>query len=331
MFGAARAKQRSEIFGALAAMVQAGVGIAAAIAAIAEDTRDPPLRLALQQMTRETGRGRTLSAAMAAHPRVFAPLTLAMIEVGERGGRLEAALRGLAEYYEREHELRHLLTRELTYPIILFGAIILIPLIGNVLRVWVTDGLAAALGAGVAQLLGYAIFLGIPAAAVTFVVRRMAASAQGRVRLHRLLLGIPVVGPALRKLALARFCRALASLYASGVLLGAAVRLSADATGNDYLRERLSAAAGHIDTGGSLADALERSGVLPATVLSMIRTGERTGDLDILAHNVAAHLELEARTAISQLAVALTPAAIIIAGVIVGIMVISFYAGLYAF
>lgn len=330
MFGAARAKQRSEIFGALAAMVQAGVGIAAAIAAIAEDTRDPPLRLALQQMTRETGRGRTLSAAMAAHPRVFAPLTLAMIEVGERGGRLEAALRGLAEYYERDHELRHLLTRELTYPIILFGAIILIPLIGNVLRVWVTDGLPAALGAGVAQLLRYAIFLGIPAAAVTFVVRRMAASAQGRVRLHRFLLGIPVVGPALRKLALARFCRALASLYASGVLLGTAVRLSADATGNDYLRERLSAA-GHIDTGGSLADALERSGVLPATVLSMIRTGERTGDLDILAHNVAAHLELEARTAISQLAVTLTPAAIIIAGVIVGIMVISFYAGLYAF
>lgn len=331
MFGAGRAKQQSETFGALAAMMHAGVGISEALGAIAEDTGDLRTKLALHQMARETGRGRALSAAMAAHPRVFSPLTLAMIEVGERGGRLEGALRGLQEYHERDHELRHLLTRELAYPIILFGAILFIPLIGNFLRVWITADLLTALRAGAAQLLTYAIFLGIPAAAVALMVRGMAGSEQGRIRLHQLLLRIPIIGTALRKLALARFCRALASLYASGVLLGSAVRLAGDASGNAFLRERLTSDAGRIDTGGSLADALERSGVLPATVLSMIRTGERTGDVDAMAHNVADHLELEARTAITGLAISLTPVAVIIAGVIIGIMVIGFYAGLYAF
>lgn len=331
MFGAGRAKLQAEIFGSLAAMVHAGVGVSEALDALARDMGPPRLQQALQEIARETRHGRTLSSAMGAHPEVFPHLTIAMVEVGEAGGRLEEALRTVQEYYERDHELRHLLTRELTYPLILFCAILFIPLIGNVLRVWLTSDLLSALRAGAAQLLGYAILLGVPAAAVALAVRSMGASHHGRVRLHQTLLRVPIIGTALHKVAVARFCRALAALYASGVLLGSAVRLAGEAAGNEYLRERLTADAGRVDTGGSLVDALERSGVLPATVLQMLRTGERTGDLDTLAHNVADHLELEARTAITQLAVTLTPAAVIIAGIIVGLMVISFYAGMYAF
>ncbi len=327
MFGAGRARLQAEIFAELAAMVRAGVNIGEALEAVAEDLHDRPTAEALAQAGHETSRGRRLSESLARHRHIFSPLTIAMVEVGENSGRLEQALRNAQQYHERDFELRHLLTRELAYPIVLFAAILLIPLLGQVLLVWITDTLQAAMLLAVRQLLLYAILLGVPAGVLALIWRSMSGSEQGRVKLHGMLLNIPIVGGVLRKLAVARFCRALAALYSSGVLLGTSVRLAGDAAGNAKIRHELTRNAAQIDAGGSLSEALEGSPLIPRTVLTMLKTGERTGDIDTMAHNVADHLEREAETSTKQLAVSLTPVAVLIAGVIVAVMLLSFYTG----
>ncbi len=327
MFGAGRARLQAEVFGELAAMVHAGVNIGEALGAVAEDLHDRRMAEALAQAGHEVSRGGRLSESLARHERLFSPLTVAIVEVGESSGRLEQALRTGQQYHERDFELRHLLTRELAYPIVLFAAILLIPLLGQAILVWMTDTFAAAALLVIRQLLLYGIVLGVPVGAIALIWRAMSNSEQGRVRLHGVLLNIPIVGGVLRKLAVARFCRALASLYSSGVLLGTAVRLAGDAAGNAKVRDELTRNVGQIDGGASLSEALAGSALMPRTVLTMLKTGERTGDIDGMAQNVADHLEREAETSTKQLAVSLTPVAVLIAGVIVAIMLLGFYTG----
>ena len=331
MFGTAQARERAEVFGGLASMVHAGVSIGESLTAIAGDMRPSRMQAALLRAGHDVSGGRTFSTCLEERPDVFSPLTVAMLQVGERGGRLEHALRTIADYHERDFKLRSLLQRELTYPLILFAAILFIPLIGRLIVVWVTETLLAALLAGAATLLLYALIFGVPGVLVYLLIRNAKKSTAGRLRLDRIKLRLPVVGKVLTKLALARFCRALASLYSAGVLMGTSLRLAGQASGNEVVARELGGGAGAVESGASLAEALGKSSLMPRAVLQMLRTGEHTGEVDAMADNVADHLEVEAETALKQMAVTVTPIAVVIAGIIVALMLLNFYGGLYSF
>jgi len=85
-----------------------------------------------------------------------------------------------------------------------------------------------------------------------------------------------------------------------------------------------------VERGGKLSDALAEAPLVPRMLVRMLRTGEDTGDVDSMAHQVADHFEQEAQTAVKQMAVSITPVAVLVAGVIVGIMAISFYTGAFS-
>jgi type IV pilus assembly protein PilC len=331
MFGTAQARERAEVFGELAAMVRAGVSIGESLTAVAEDMQPSRMQRALMQVGHQVSGGQSLSASLERHPQVFSPLTIAMVQVGERGGRLEESLGTIADYFERDFKLRGLLKRELTYPIILVLGILFIPLIGRMIVTWVNDSLPAALAVGASTLLIYLLALGIPGVGIYLIVRALRQSRKGRETIDRMKLNLPLIGSVLRKLALARFCRALASLYSAGVLMGTSLKLAGEASGNEVVDRELGGGARKVEAGGSLSDALGDSSLMPGTVIRMLKTGERTGDVDTMAHNVADHLEQEAETSIKQMAVTITPVAVVIAGIIVAIMLLSFYSNLYSF
>ena len=331
MFGAAEARDRAQVFGELAAMVAAGVSIGEAVTVVAQGIPSTPMQRALMHVGREVSSGESFTASLKLHPDTFSPLTIAMLEVGEQAGRLEEALRTVADYFERDFELRSLLKRELTYPIILLIAILFIPLIARMIVVWISETLPAALIAGAEQFVMYALVIGVPALLIRSLARSMRRSREGRIRIDRIKLSIPLVGTVLRKLAVARFCRALASLYSAGVMMGTALRLAGQASGNAVVESDLGGRARLVDEGRSLSEALVGSSLLPGTVLRMLKTGETTGEVDAMAHRVAGHLEQEAQTALKQMAVAITPIVVVIAGIIVAVMVISFYVDFYAF
>jgi type IV pilus assembly protein PilC len=331
MFGVAEARERAEVFRELTAMVHAGVSIGESLTTVAAGMRPSHLRGGLLRAGYDVSGGHAISESFEQHPHVFSALELAMLRVGEQAGRLEMALRAIADYHERDFKLRSILQRELTYPIILLCAIILIPLAGRMVVAWITAGLGAALTIGASTLLGYAIFLGIPAIIIYLIIRNARQSGGGRLWLDQAKLSIPLIGPVARKVALARFCRALAALYSAGVLMGSSLRLAGEASGNEVIARKIEGVARAVEAGGGLSDALRKTALMPGTVLQMLATGERTGEVDAMADHVANHLEMEAQTAVSAMAVAIMPIAVVIAGIIVAVMAISFYGGLYAF
>ena len=331
MFGTAQARERAQVFGELASMVHAGLSIGESLTAVAEDMPASRMQRALLSVGHEVSNGAALGARMERRSDVFSPLTIAMVQVGERGGRIEEALRNIADYFERDFRLRSLLKRELTYPIILLIALLFIPLAARVIVVWISDTVLAAVLTGISQLLTYLLVFGLPVLGAWLVIRSMRRSHEGRLRLDRLKLSIPIIGTLMRKLALARFCRALASLYSAGVMMSTSLRLAGEASGNEVLKSEVADGARSVEGGGSLSDALSGSSLMPGTVLRMLKTGETTGEVDAMAHNVANHLEQEAETSIKQMAVTITPVAVLIVGIIVAVMVIGFYTDLYSF
>jgi type IV pilus assembly protein PilC len=330
MVGAAQARLRAEVFSELTTMVKAGVTIGQSLTAIGEDLEHARMSAVLTEMGMQVSSGETLTDAMRRHPDLFSPVTVSMVEVGEKGGRLEHALRTAADYHEHDFELRHLLTRETAYPIVLFAIIIFIMPIANFIKTWIAGpGLLAALIGLVLQLIFIAVSVGVPVAAVVLLVKRYSGSEQGALALDGAKLKIPLVGNVIRKLCLARACRALASLYSSGVLMGTSLRLAGEAAGNRAVARELTRNVAKVEGGGKLSEALGESPLIPRMVVRMLSTGEDTGEIDKMAHNVADHFEEEAQTAIKQMAVSITPVAVLIAGVIVAIMAIGFYTGGY--
>lgn len=333
MFGAAQARLRAEVFSQLATMVKAGVAIGESLTAVAADLGHRQMASALAQMGMWCSSGESLTQAMVRHPHLFPPVTVSMIEVGEAGGRLEAALSDAAHYHERDFRLRHLLTRESAYPMVLFSVIILIMPIANFVRTWITDTFLHALLGLLAQLLLMLVLMGIPVGAVALALWHYARTRQGREVIDGLKLKVPFIGNVVRRLSLARFCRALASLYSSGVLMGTSMRLAGEAAGNRVIERELTRNVAKVEAGGKLSEALGASPLIPRMVVRMLSTGEASGEIDRMAHNVADHFEEEAETALTQMAATITPAAVLIAGVIVAIMLVlgytSFYAGLF--
>jgi type IV pilus assembly protein PilC len=308
-------------------MISSGVGVSEALAVIAERCSDPRLRKSLRRASMLTSQGKPLSVVMAEEPQIYPPLTVAMIQAAEQSGRLDEIFGRLAEYHEREYQLRMMLSRETFYPKVLLLAIIFIPTLGNAVVKWLTESTWAAVAYFIRSLLLYALIAALPAAALWAVWRSLRRSETGTAAIDSLKLKIPLIGKVVYRLGMARFARTLATLYAAGVSMAHALRLSGEATANAHLKQIAYRAADGVQTGGGLTEALSKAGLDDTMVLSMLRTGEHTGDIETTMVHVAEYYEDEAQTATKQMAVAIIPIAVIIAGIAVGAMMLRFYVG----
>jgi len=140
-------------------------------------------------------------------------------------------------------------------------------------------------------------------------------------------LAIPGIGGMIRKFCIARFCRALACLYAAGVPILRALETAAKTCGNEHLREQLAAVVPLVEAGTPLADAFEQTRLFPSEVIHMTHAGSHTGDLDTLLDKVADYLEEEADATANKMIVLLIPVAVILIGLLVVLPILMRFYG----
>src|SRR4029077_8636797 len=148
---------------------------------------------------------------------------------------------------------------------------------------------------------------------------------KGRYLVDKLLLKAPIFGPLLRKIAVARFTRTMATLIASGVPILDCLEITASTAGNAIVEEAILAVKKAIEEGRTIVDTLKASGVFPSMVVSMIGVGEQAGALEIMLTKIAAFYEEEVDAAVGDLMTALEPMIIVVFGTTVGGIVISMY------
>jgi type II secretory pathway component PulF len=274
-------------------------------------------------------RGQRLSENMKRFPEVFPPLAIAIVAAGEHGGRLDDMLKLMAEYSERDMETQRMLKRETFYPKVLLFAILTIVPFGLAIATGIAQGAAAGLSAAAHTLLLYLVFIGLPIAAIIFAFRLLRKSEQGQTTLDRIRLSLPIFGSLTKHVAMSRFCRALGALYSAGISMPEGVQLASDTLGNAALAEVMSRSIPQLQRGAALSDALAQSNLTPQLVLSMLRTGEQTGNIDSVLLKVADYYDDETKTKTHQLATTIVPICVVIAGIIVLLMAVKFFTGFY--
>ncbi len=325
-----RLEQKATVLRELATMLKAGMALGEALHVLEARAAYPALRQAICEGAKRVSAGERFSDVLADYPDEFSKLTGAVIAMGEQTGRLDEAFDRVAGYLEREYDLRQMISRETFYPKVILVFAILIPCAIPALIEAIMGSIWLAFWILFKNLALWSLILGIPMGLIYLVYRAIINTKEGREAIDRLKLSIPLIGPVVRRLALAKFARALSYTYGAGVAMSEAIALSGLVTGNAILEQHFQEAVPLVRKGYKLSEALEKTRYIDDMALRMLQTGEQTGEIDATMERVADHFETAATTSIHRMAVMALPIGVIIVGIIVGCIVISFYAGYYA-
>jgi type IV pilus assembly protein PilC len=322
----ANSKELSLYYRQLFAMLNAGTSLAHALTTMGQHAPNAALRNASLQMAERTAMGAPFSAQMVAFPGIFKELAIGMIAAGENGGFLDRMCLRLAEYSERDYELQQTIKRETWYPKLLVFCSILIPSVvplvlaningGNPLLAWFRS-----VGPPF-------FFIGIVWLGWKFYSRVMPVATHGgvlRETIDSLKLSFPGASKTTRSLAAAKFCRALAALYASGAGASKMVDTAAGASGNAAFAKQVRAIIPEIQNGVSMTEALTSTKQFPGVALQMMQTGEVSGRLDEQLDKVADFMEMDAETAIKQSVKVLGIVVFLMVAMYIGSIIFNFY------
>lgn len=306
-------RELSIFFRQLAMAYQAGIPITEGLRTASSACHEPRLREAARDVLERVRGGSPLGPALAAHPEVFSKVESALVTSGEEHGRLDVNLLRLAERSEKQHRDTRRLLLALIYPAGLLVAALFLPK----LYVWATRSFAAYCFSVLATALPFLVFLGLLGGGFYLFWKGSPRT------IDRVLLLIPVLGPSLRKLALARFAESLAMLYEGGLEIRRSARLAIAAIGNRYLEERCRPLADGLARGGTISEGLAAAGVFPAELVNAVAVGEKTGDLDRALASLARLYQAEAEQAIQAILILLPIGIYLLVALYVAIVVIS--------
>ena len=319
-----------------AVMIDAGLPLVQCLEILRSQEEDKNFAETLLRVRSDVEGGASLADAMKKYPKVFDPLFSNMIAAGEAGGILDTILKRLATYIEKSVKLKSQVKSAMVYPI---AVVVIATLVVGVI-LWKVIPTFAALFAGLGatlplptrfviwlsnSLVDFMPFIIIGLGAVSYGLKQYYGTDSGRHVIDNLTLKAPVIGLLMRKIAVARFCRTLATLLSSGVPILDGLEITAKTSGNAIVEDAIMATRKSIERGETISVPLRETNVFPPMVTQMIGVGETTGALDTMLSKIADFYEEEVDTAVAGLLTLLEPIMIAFLGGVVGGIVIAMY------
>jgi type IV pilus assembly protein PilC len=322
-------------------MIDAGLPLVQCLEILGSQQENKTMKRALIQIRQDVESGSNLADAMRKHPKIFNDLYTNMVAAGEAGGILDTILQRLAVYIEKAVKLNSQVKSAMIYPV----AVISIACIVVMIILWKVIPVFAALFKGLGAELpmptqivialsnfiaGYWWLIAIVIGSTIYALRRYHSTYRGKRVLDGLLLKAPILGILLRKIAVARFCRTLATLTASGVPILDGLQITARTAGNSIIEDAIMATRKSVEEGKTISEPLGDTDVFPPMVVQMIAVGEQTGALDTMLSKIADFYEDEVDIAVAGLMKLLEPVLIAFLGVAIGGIVIAMYMPMFA-
>lgn len=319
-----------------ATMIEAGLPLVQCLDILARQTENKAFAKVLAQIRTDVESGDTFADALRRHPRVFSDFFVNMIEAGEAGGILDTILSRLAVYLEKSAALKSEVKGALVYPAVIVGIAVVVVVFLLLYVIPVFAEMFSSFGATlpaptrfvmtlsdlVKEYILYTIPIGIIA---VFVFKRIYRTDKGRLAVDGLLLKLPVFGPLLQKVAVAKFTRTLGTLVSSGVPIIDGLDITARTAGNKVVERSVLAIISSIKEGQTIADPLSRQAIFPPMVVQMIEVGESAGALDSMLNRIADFYDQEVEVAVRALTKLLEPMLMVFLGVVIGGMVVAMY------
>ncbi|MFA6316591.1 MAG: type II secretion system F family protein [Elusimicrobiota bacterium] len=319
-----------------ATLISAGVPIIRGLTVLQKQAPTPGFKAVLGRVREDIEAGLSITEALAKHPAAFPKLYVAMVRAGEVGGILDTILDRLSLFLESSEAIKAKVKSAMMYPIVVlaicagvtvFLMVFVIPKFQIIFQGFGKELplLTQALIDLSALVKRFFILILLAPAAAWYAFKRFYATPDGQRFVDAKLLKVPLFGPIIQKAVIARWTRTLATLVKSGVPALQALDTSADTADNTVIADAVRQARDSVKDGGSLSSPLEKSGLFPDMVVSMVATGEETGSLDTMLAKVADFYEAEVDTDIKGLASMIEPIVIVLMGLIVGTIVAAMF------
>ena len=321
----------------MATMIGAGIPIAQTLRGIGVGHENPSLEKLMLDLSREVESGSSLSVALSKHPQHFNRLFTSLTQAGEESGKLDVMLDRVATYNEKIEAIKSKIKSAMLYPIIVLTVALLVTILLLIFVIPQFESLFLGFGADLPTLTRVVVdmsewtqkywwvVLGTIIASVLIFVNAYKRSEKMQFGLDRILLKSPIIGPILKKSALARFARTLGIIFSAGVPLVDGMNTVGSATGNRVYTKGTMQVKSEISTGKSLALAMGETKLFPNMMLQMVSSGEESGELEVMLDKIADFYEGEVDDAAESLSSIMEPVMIVLLGGIIGTMVLAMY------
>ncbi|MDD5032950.1 MAG: type II secretion system F family protein [Candidatus Pacebacteria bacterium] len=326
----------------LAVMISAGLPLARALKVLTKQAKSKKFKDALSDISDMLSKGKPLHESLDKYPKIFSHLYVAMVKAGERSGKIDGALKLVAQQLENDFILKRKVRGAMIYPAILVCAMVAI---GILMLIYVVPTLVSTfdeLGVDLPASTQVIVWLSNSLISNSFVILVFAVilflAAVWLLRMPAVKKGIdfsflylPIISPLVRKINSARFARTLSSLISSGVDILEAFDMTAGVTQNFYYKKIIASAKQEIQKGSSISAPFKQAdNVFPPLIGEMISVGEETGKLSEMLLQIAEFYEGEVSEATKDLATVIEPVLMVIIGAVVGFFAISMIKPMYS-
>lgn len=322
----------------LATLVKSGVPLIKGLNIIHAQLENKSLKKMVNSLQVNIESGRSLSEALAGHPRVFSPIYINMVKAGEMGGALDMILEKMAMYLEEIDKLTRKLKGAMIYPAIvvtmalLITSFIFIKVIPTFKDMFTSLQIDLPLPTQLVikisdSIRSFYLYIAGVIVVLFIVVRLYIRSEIGRQNFDRLCLKLPIFGNILIKVVIARFARTLSTLVKSGISIINGLDIVAKTSGNLVVEKALVNTRGRVSRGEKIGESLKASGkdIFAPLVVDMITVGEETGNISPMLEKIADFYESEADAAIAALMSLIEPLLIVFLGGIVAMIALSMF------
>ena len=320
-----------------AAMIEAGVAMLRALNVLTEQTQNPNLKKALEEIRHDIEQGGTLSDTLSKYPKIFDRLYISMVKSGEAGGVLDQVLNRLAMFMEERSRLNQQVRSAMTYPVVVMVIAVGVFYAMLTLVLPTFSGLFQSLGSELPAYTKFLITISdflrswymlaliLLIAGSIFALKNWYETKEGRYTIDLTLLNLPIFGDIIRKVAVARFTRTFGTLTRSGVPIVTALDVVKDSADNAVLARAIDAVQIKVQEGGTINGPMSESKIFPPMVTQMVAIGEETGQLENMLEKVADFYDIEVNTAVEGLTSLMEPLMIVTLGGLVGAIVVGMY------
>lgn len=324
-----------------ATMLEAGIGMVRCLDILQAQTANRTLAEACGEMSQSVQKGNLLSKAMENYPKIFPPLMVQLVVSGESSGNLDVIMGRIATTYEKDSKTENKIKGAMTYPMVLGVVLVLVILIMVMFVLPQFIGMLTQGGGEIPMstkiLLAmtnftqeyWYIVLGVLVGLVVGANVYFSTPA-GKFTKDNLLIRIPYVGTQIKMIITSRFTRTLATLLSSGIQMLESLRIVSRVVNNVAVEERLLQAMEDVRKGATLSKALYDVDIFPPMMISMVKVGEESGDIDSVLNKTADFYDEEVDSAIQRLVGILEPAMIVVMGAVVGFFVMAIMSSMYA-
>ncbi len=315
-------------------IIRAGISLIECLDILRKQSENTTLQEILDQIFEDVQKGVPLSKSMSKHPKAFPQLLINMVESGELSGQLDLIMKRMADHYDKEYKLAMKIKQAMVYPIILIVASVLISILlitlvlPNFINMFQDFGVPLPLLTQILLAVGdffknywYVVFGAIVLIIILF--QRFISTPDGRLKFDDVKLHMPIFGPVNRKISTSRFSRNLSTMISSGISIIDSMEMVSRVIGNARISAGIEDALDLMKKGDGIASPLSRLKLFPPMLISMIRIGEDTGNLESLLETTADFYDQEVDVAIQSMLQLLNPLILLFMGGIVGMIVLA--------